>query len=1126
MAGITGVPHVIPHRIHINGGAAAEIQARIRGATGQTANILEVQNSAGTTLFSVDNDGDVSISGNLDAVVNETLTGNITLSGNLTVNGNTTIGNALTDTFTINATPTFLTAIALTTALTSTNNATFSGFVSSTVLNLPRRGATPATMGSTGRIYTFAGDVDTTELWYRDAAGNDVQITDAGALEGASLFWDDDEYIRMGNTAASPDVRMGWNTAQTVDAWYFGTATGQNTVIFAEDGDRAFDFAHGAQTNPTVFIHSAAQSTTQWLELFHNQTNGVIVTGTGSLVLQNTTVLPAAELISVDVTPTYSAENFNKTGLRVFITQNGTNTQTLRGMIIAATKGTGGTTVADLQYLTIATPAVTGTITDVRGIVINDISTALGTTSYGIRILSQTANATTTRAIELVGTGVSNAVRFGSSANAYSNAAQNIRFSDSTNANGLDFNLLSTAIQTINTVSTTTGSLRLQVQTMTPGAAHSAVALNTTWAAEDFSHGQLFLAPVQNGANSSSLLGLNISMTQAGVGTLASMAGVNINASTVGGTLTAGYGIDIGQLSIAGSTTSFAVRIQSQTANATTTRAIELVGTGVNNAIRLGASPNIYSSAAENIRFADSTNANGLDFNLLSTAVQTIRTVSATSGSLALQLNTFTAGASHNAVLVAPTWATENFSHSALVVSATQNGANSVELFGVNVNMVQAGAGTLASMIGVRVAGVSVVGAVTAGRGIEIENQSAAGGSTAYALSILSQTVQAGVTTRAINIAGNGVTNSIRFNGSPNLFSNAANNIRLVDATNANGIDFNLLATANQTINTVTATTGTIILQGQTFTSGATHSAVQINPTWTSADNFIHTGLIITATQAGANSTSLRGLTIANIKTTAGGTVLDTSAGLIIAAPDITGTLTTALGLDLENHSITGGTTAFAIRIQSQSANATTTRAIEIAGTGITNAIRLGASPNIYSSAAQIIRFSDSTDARNIVFTLTAAGAQTIGTSAGNLTLSPASANVATAANVDVDMSAGGRIFGGGVQINSQTLAGNTNLTMDENDGHIDITSGAVSNNTITLPVASGNQGMIVSFYLEVDGGFDAVITRAGADVIQNGAADLANTTVTLDTAGEYLMLQCISSTMWQVVVNNGGVVA
>src|SRR3990167_1563229 len=117
MAGITGIPHVIPHRIHINGNDAGEIQARIRAASGQTAVILAVQNNAGTNLFTVDNDGDVSIAGNLDAVVNETITGSITLTGDLTVNGNSTLGNAGTDTLTIAAASTFSGTVNLTNTL-------------------------------------------------------------------------------------------------------------------------------------------------------------------------------------------------------------------------------------------------------------------------------------------------------------------------------------------------------------------------------------------------------------------------------------------------------------------------------------------------------------------------------------------------------------------------------------------------------------------------------------------------------------------------------------------------------------------------------------------------------------------------------------------------------------------------------------------------------------------------------------------------------------------------------------------------------------------------------------------------------------------------------------------------
>jgi len=105
-------------------------------------------------------------------------------------------------------------------------------------------------------------------------------LTLGGAVTG-DVHVNDDAYVSFGNTYASPDAKMGWNTAQTVDGLYIATSTAQNTAILAELGDVAYDFAHGAATNPTLFVHSAAQSTTQWLSLSHDQTNAVIDVGTG-----------------------------------------------------------------------------------------------------------------------------------------------------------------------------------------------------------------------------------------------------------------------------------------------------------------------------------------------------------------------------------------------------------------------------------------------------------------------------------------------------------------------------------------------------------------------------------------------------------------------------------------------------------------------------------------------------------------------------------------------------------------------------------------------------------------------------------------------------------------------------
>ena len=76
--------------------------------------------------------------------------------------------------------------------------------------------------------------------------------------------------------------RFVWATGQTNDAAMITTTpTSSNTLMIAEDGDINFDFAHTIQTNPTLFIHSANQSTTQWVGLTHNQTNAEYSVGVG-----------------------------------------------------------------------------------------------------------------------------------------------------------------------------------------------------------------------------------------------------------------------------------------------------------------------------------------------------------------------------------------------------------------------------------------------------------------------------------------------------------------------------------------------------------------------------------------------------------------------------------------------------------------------------------------------------------------------------------------------------------------------------------------------------------------------------------------------------------------------------
>ena len=77
------------------------------------------------------------------------------------------------------------------------------------------------------------------------------------------------------------------NTAQTPDTYYLSTNPLGNSLIIGEAADAGFDFAHAQAVDPTLFIQSRNQSTTQWTSLSHDGINGVLSVGAGRLSLPN-----------------------------------------------------------------------------------------------------------------------------------------------------------------------------------------------------------------------------------------------------------------------------------------------------------------------------------------------------------------------------------------------------------------------------------------------------------------------------------------------------------------------------------------------------------------------------------------------------------------------------------------------------------------------------------------------------------------------------------------------------------------------------------------------------------------------------------------------------------------------
>lgn len=89
----------------------------------------------------------------------------------------------------------------------------------------------------------------------------------------------------------SPYSRLTGSNTQDPAATVWGLRKYSTTInpilLLVDYSDLAYNFAHPQQDNPTLFIHSTAQSTTEWLGLTHDGTSGLITSGTGEISFDN-----------------------------------------------------------------------------------------------------------------------------------------------------------------------------------------------------------------------------------------------------------------------------------------------------------------------------------------------------------------------------------------------------------------------------------------------------------------------------------------------------------------------------------------------------------------------------------------------------------------------------------------------------------------------------------------------------------------------------------------------------------------------------------------------------------------------------------------------------------------------
>lgn len=175
--------------------------------------------------------------------------------------------------------------------------------------------------GSTSILPVRIGDAATTS--HSLASEDDLLVTGKMEVDGAtyydgvSTFYNnlnvrDAKILYFGN---SDDSTIMYNTAQSPDALLTGVSGDSNNLLIVEAGDKTYDFAHAQQTNPTVFIQSANQSTDEWISFAHDQTNGNIEVGTGDVKFNSSILAGAYEFaedagfvsamdMSVSATPT------------------------------------------------------------------------------------------------------------------------------------------------------------------------------------------------------------------------------------------------------------------------------------------------------------------------------------------------------------------------------------------------------------------------------------------------------------------------------------------------------------------------------------------------------------------------------------------------------------------------------------------------------------------------------------------------------------------------------------------------------------------------------------------------------------------------------------------------------
>ena len=329
--------------VDIHNQVAGSVPFTIHGASGQTANIIEAKNYAGTVLFSLDASGSVTWLGDEYITDQLTVSGNATISGTLGVTGATTLSATL--------------AVSGDTTLQDTETQYLDVVRDLTLRNGYLRSASLSGLHilPAGNTITIVGDATTTSQTLN--TNDDMLVT--GRLEVDGVFYpdggitlgttdlhlNDDISVSFGNTLAAPNAQILWETADA----------NANALIFV--------MPEGGATDVPVLVLGDTTLLNKDLGLFNGVTapTFAVVDGTATYASKLTHAnVSFGAGVAVTATDYWIGRNADGTNLMQFNVPTGASYEWSVNDVLKATLDTNGAfTVKSYINLDTVTPQLT-----------------------------------------------------------------------------------------------------------------------------------------------------------------------------------------------------------------------------------------------------------------------------------------------------------------------------------------------------------------------------------------------------------------------------------------------------------------------------------------------------------------------------------------------------------------------------------------------------------------------------------------------------------------------------------------------------------------------------------------------------------------------------------------------